>query len=141
MEELEQLKEEHRKLLAKEDVKRQERIERQEKITLKRKIWKMKHPKTIRVVRVVKQSTEGVGMMAKWAGKKVAPVIKQGAMNIAENMYAEAEKTPQGYPKKKKVVRVKKVKRKSPKKKRVVVIKKVKRRQSLGIPNFDNFFG
>ena len=117
MKDLEQLKEEHRELLAKEDVARQERIKVSEKKQLKKKIWKMKHPRIIKVVKVAKQSTEGVGMMATWAGRKVAPVIKQGAMNMAEGMYQEAERAPR---KKRKVIKVKKVKRKSPKRRKVV---------------------
>ncbi len=121
MDELEVLRRENARLDAEEEIRKNYAKKEREKRSLKRQIWVKKNPKTVRVVKVAKQSIGGVGMIFGSVGRAVAPSIKKGAMNFAEN--SRRTVAP-----KKRVVRVK---RSKPKKRR---IKRVVERNPFGFP-------
>ena len=132
---IEELREEQRKLLAKEEIARREEIKRQERRTLERNVRRLKHPRVVKVIKVARRSVEGVGMLAGMAGRKVAPIAKRGLMNLAENAREQSREQPR---------RVRKItKKKSPKKKKKVVVKKVRRRRAptSNVPSYGDFFG
>lgn len=132
MGDLEDLKKEEAKLLAKQSVREDMSANQREKQKVMKRIWALKHPKIVKVVKVGKMSAEGVGMLAKAGFKKAQPYIEQGA----RNMYENSEQ-----PRQRKVVRVRKSKGK---KKKVVkkrrVIRKPKQQEIFGSP-FGNPFG
>lgn len=132
MDELEELKKEKARLQALAQAQQDMGKRQNEKNKLKRKIWGMKHPKIVKVVRVAKDSTVGVGMIFKEAGKRVAPYAEQGLKNFAQNagkQYREGEEHARRVTKK--VCKSKVAKSKKKRVKKVVV----RSQPNIGFPN------
>lgn len=125
MGELEDLKREEARLLAQQSAREDINMKDLEKTKIKKRIWRLKHHKIVKVINIGKRSVQGVGMIAKKGFDSARPYLEQGARNFYGNVN-------QPRVKKKKVVRVKKSKGKRK-------IKKVRRNNEVF--NFRSPFG
>lgn len=123
MGELENLRREEKKLLSQQKVMEEMDKRQREKGKVKKRIFVLKHPKIMKVLKVGKRTAGKFGIMTKAGIKKARPYLEQGLKNYNENMLKPAR-----------VVRVKKVKRKKKKKVRRA------RENNFGNP-FGNPFG
>ena len=125
MSELENLKRERAKLLAKQEGERERDRYNKEKSKVKSDIFRMKHKKTIRVINIAKRSTSGVGMIF----GKVGSALGRGAVNMAQNYEEDNRPIIQ----RKRSTRKRVVKKRSTKKR--VIRKRVVRRDNFPFGN------
>jgi len=107
---LKDLREEESKLLTQESIKEDYREAEREKGKIRKRIFVLKHPNVIKVIKVGKTSVKGIGMMVKMGFDKARPYLEQGAKNFAGS--ASVGNPFESHYTQKKIVRVKKVKRK-----------------------------
>jgi len=119
MRELEDLQKQEKKLLAQQEVLNKMSAHQKEKIKLKKTIWRLKHPKIIKVVKIGKTAVAGLRNIAVKSFEKARPYLEQGTKQFLEQVSSQP----------KKIVRVKRRNRKLRKQ-----VKRSKNNNPFGFP-------